>query len=434
MEGSITMSIKDTERIAIFDRLMKKEIKQKQAAKLLHLSTRQVRTLAKRYKNDGALGIVHRLRGTTGNRVIAKTVIDTAVEIVRRVYVGFGPTLAHEKLVDHHGCTFSRETLRKAMVEGGLWRIKHRRVINLHQMRERRECLGELVQTDGSPHDWFEGRGDLCSLLVFIDDATGKPLWLEFAQSENTIAYLIAMKHYLQQHGKPLALYVDKHGVFRVNTTKGQTAGVDDVNGITQFSRAMRELGIEVIFANSPQAKGRVERVNQTLQDRLVKELRLQGISSIAEANAFLPEFTQTFSKKFAVVPKSPVNMHRPLLPNEKLEEILCLKHTRILSGQLSLSFGNRIYQVQTDRPLYAMRHAPVTVRQDVQGKVTIWYKNKSLAYEVIKQQPKADIVDAKQLNQVVDQIARNVNSTTAIRIPWIPPADHPWRHHFSMA
>ena len=430
MKGSVTMSIKDTERITIFDRLMKKEIKQKQAAKLLRLSTRQVRTLAKRYKREGVLGIVHRLRGTVGNRLIPESVITTAIETVQKDYVGFGPTLAHENLVDYHGCTFSRETLRKAMVENGLWQAKHCRIVNLHQTRERRECLGELIQADGSPHAWFEDRGERCTLLVFIDDATGKILWLEFTKSESTIAYLVAMKQYLKRHGKPLALYVDKHGVFRVNTTKCQTAGVDDTNGITQFGRAMNELGIEVIFANSPQAKGRVERVNQTLQDRLVKQLRLQAINSIQEANAYLPEFIETFNKKFAVVPKSPVNMHRLLQPNEKLDDTLCLKYTRILSSQLSLSFGSRIYQIQTSRPLYAMRHAPVTVKQDIQGKVTIWYKDKLLAYKIIKHQPRIDIVDTKQLNQVVDHIVSNTNITTTTKIPWIPPINHPWRHY----
>lgn len=431
MKGVVTMNAKEVDRIAVLDRLMKKEIKQTHAAKLLQLSTRQVRNLAKRYKREGVKGITHKLRGLTGNRLTPESIINQAVDTVCRSYADFGPTLAHEKLTEIHGVTFSRETLRRAMIEHGLWKARQRKIVTLHQLRERRDCLGELVQLDGSPHDWFEGRGPCCTLLVFIDDATGKVPWAQFVESETTAAYFAATQEYLLRFGKPLAFYVDRHGVFRVNTTRGGTAETTDSNGITQFGRAMRELGIELIFANTPQAKGRVERVNQTLQDRLVKEMRLAGVSTREEANAFLPGFLEDFNRKFAVVPKSPVNIHRPLTHSEKLDDILCQKHTRILSKQLTLSYGSKIYQIQTNRPTYAMRHAPVVVREDTEGRVTITYKEQQLAYTIVTRQPKAEIVDSKQLNLAVDCIAKATGiAITVAKTPWIPSEDHPWRQY----
>src|SRR3989338_4073340 len=244
MKGIVTMSTKEVERIDIFERLMRKEIKQKHVARLLDISTRQIRTLAKRYKREGAVGIVHKLRRIPGNRKIDDSVIRGATDKVRSLYPDFGPTLAHEKLKELHGYTFCRETLRQAIITEGLWLPKKKKKLNLHQLRKRRDCLGELVHADGSPHDWFEGRSPYCTLLVFIDDATGKLLWLEFVKSESTAAYFKAVRHYVEKHGRPLVFYVDKHGVFRVNTTKGKTADTSDSNGLTQFGRAMTELAI----------------------------------------------------------------------------------------------------------------------------------------------------------------------------------------------
>lgn len=431
MKGIISMSVAEIERVKVMERLAVKQIKQKHAAKQLGLSVRQVKRLIKAYRKQGAAGLVHKLRGTKGNRAIAREEKDRMTNLIKQYYPDFGPTLAWEKLTELHRVTCSDETVRKVMIEAELWREHKRKIIVLHQLRERRDCLGELVQADGSPHDWFEGRSQYCTLLVFIDDATGRLLWLEFAQSESTASYFLAMKHYLERNGKPLVLYVDKHGIFRVNTTKGKSADTTDSNGLTQFGRAMEELSIGFIFAETAEAKGRVERVNQTLQDRLVKELRLKGISTIKEANDYLPEYMEIFNRKFAVVPKSPVNMHRPLLPIQNLDEILCLKYTRILSRQLSISYGNKIYQIQTERPAYAMRHAPVTVQEDLSGNVRIVYKGQSLAYTILKEQPKADIVDSKSLNNAVDRISQSLGiSITVAKTPWVPGRNHPWRQY----
>ena len=232
MKGIISMSMKETSRIAILEKLMKKEIKQKHGAKMLNLSVRQVRRLVKRYKRLGVLGIPHQSRGRVGNRRIEEAQLSQITEIIRNKYHDFGPTLAHEKLTENHGIYISRETLRKAMIAGHLWKPKGRKYLDLHPLRERRGCEGELVQLDGSPHDWFEGRAPECSLLVFIDDATGKLKHAKFAVSESTAAYFMAAKEYFLLHGKPLIFYLDKHGVFRVNTTHGGTSATSDSNGL----------------------------------------------------------------------------------------------------------------------------------------------------------------------------------------------------------
>jgi len=423
MEEHITMSIKETERISILEKLKQKEMKQKKAAHILGVSVRQVRRLLKAYRREGAQGIIHQLRGIPSNNQADQKALDVAISIIKDRYADFSVTLAHEKLQKYHGFLYSRETLRGAMMTVGLWKPTRQPKPVMHMMRERRAYEGELIQLDGSPHLWFEDRGPYCTLLVYIDDATGKLLWLEFVESESTNAYFSATRHYLEVNGKPLAFYSDKHGVFRVNTTKGSSAGTEDSNGLTQFGRAMKEINIELIFANSPQAKGRVERVNQTLQDRLVKELRLQHVSTMDEANRYLPVFMEEFNKRFAVVPKSPMNIHRPLTKQDHLNEILIQKQTRILSKQLTLSYGNKIYQIQTNHPMYAMRHAPVIVQEDSSGMVSLVYKQTKLSYQIITKQPKTDIVDTKHLNRIVDQITDRV---------WTKPAmNHPWRQPY---
>lgn len=411
--------MKETNRITIIEKVSQKAIKQKKAAVLLDITVRQIRRLVRVYRKDGAAGLAHKLRGMPSNHQCDKEALARAVETVRDRYGDFSVTLAHEKLTSLHGFSYSRETLRKEMTAQGLWKPGKHPVPVIHQMRERRCSLGELVQADGSPHDWFEGRSAACTLLVFIDDATGKLLHLEFAPSETTQAYFSAARSYILRHGKPMALYVDRHGVFRVNTTRANSAGISDSNGKTQFGRAMDELGIELICANSPQAKGRVEKVNQTLQDRLVKEMRLAGISSMEEGNVFVLDYMEAYNRQFAVVPKNQADLHRMLGPAENLDDILVEKHTRILSRGLTLSYKHRIYQIVTDRPTYAMRHAPVVVQDDGHQTITIRYKGQQLAYRILEVHPKSKIVDTKHVNIVVDRVKE--------RTAYIPVI-HPWK------
>jgi transposase len=294
----VTLSQKELQRLEAVQKIRERRLTVTHAAELLHLSRSQVHRLLQAYDRDGANGLASRKRGRPSNRRHTDDFRNLVLDLVRENYVDFGPTLAVEKLTEWHRVSVSKETLRKWMTEAGLWTSRRERRRQLHQPRGRRDCFGELVQIDGSHHWWFENRGPKCALLVYIDDATGKLLHLRFAASENTFDYFHATKAYLEEWGKPIAFYSDKHGVFRTTHPSEK----DRTSGLTQFGRALYELNIDIICANTPQAKGRVERANQTLQDRLVKELRLRGISAVEAANAYAPEFIREFNTRFGKV------------------------------------------------------------------------------------------------------------------------------------
>ena len=414
----LTMSTSEMSRVEVMGRLQEKRLTQKEAARILGVSQRQVKRLWKQYREKGASGLVSKRRGKPSNNRLAAETEQAVLDLLHSRYADFGPTLAREKLVEIHGLKLSVGSVRKIMIEDGLWEAKKARKVVAHQMRERRACFGELVQIDGSPHDWFEGRAAECTLLVFIDDATGRLGELLFVESESFFSYCRATEGYLSRHGKPGAFYSDKHGVFRVNQP---SAGPSDA--LTQFGRAMQELDIQIICANSPQAKGRVERVNQTLQDRLPKELRLRSISSWEAGNAFLPEYMADFNLRFAVQPRSTHDAHRPLTAQDDLARLFRWQESRILSKNLTLQFNKVVYQIQTEHPSYAMRNAAVTVCLDDQGDITILYKGKSLSYTVFHQQAKqSEVVQSKQIDQVL------LNQSKAHK----PAANHPWKNGFA--
>jgi transposase len=410
----LTMSKRELTRLEVMQRLKDKRLTQKEAAQLLGLSIRQVKRLWRAYREKGTPGLVSARRGKPSNNRLDADLVQKALDLIKAKYDDFGPTLAHEKLTEVHKLRISRESVRRIMIAEGIWKPKPAKQPTVHPMRERRACIGELVQIDGSEHAWFEGRGPKCTLLVFIDDATSQLLELWFAPKETFFAYCEATRHYLERYGKPLAFYNDKHGIFRVN--QARPLGLS--SGLTQFGRAMQELGIQILCASTPQAKGRIERANQTLQDRLVKELRLQGISDMEAANAFLPEFREDYNRRFAVVPRSSHNAHRPMLKADHLELILTHQETRTLSKNLTIQFKHVIYQIQSKRPGYALRNAKVTVCENAKGEVTIHYKNKPLSYTIYHKSPRqAEVVDTKSLD---DQI----------KTPKPPAANHPWRRY----
>jgi transposase len=410
---TITMSSKEISRMEVMQKLAEKRLSQKEASSILGVSVRQIKRLLKMYRQEGAKGLVSKHRGRKGNNRLDEKVIRKALDLLKGKYKGFGPTLAHEKLVEKEKLKISDESVRQLMITEGLWKARKAKKATIHQLRERRACEGELVQIDGSPHAWFEGRADACVLLVFIDDATGKLQQLQFAVNESFFSYSEAAQGYFRQHGKPVAFYSDKHGIFRVNQ-----ASVGQGDAQTQFGRAMQDMGIQIICANTPQAKGRVERVIQTLQDRLVKELRLRGISNMVDGNAYLPEFITDFNRRFAVEPRSSANAHRALTPKDDLATILTWQETRTISKNLTVQFEKVVYQIQTDRPSYALRNACVTVCVNAQQQVTILYKGKSLSYEIYHQQTKQ--------SEVV--MAKDVDAEFKERIPFKPAPDHPWR------
>jgi transposase len=363
----IRMSQKEVTRLEIIQQIQSGQLSQLEGAKRLKLSTRQVRRLQKSYEKTGAKSLVSKKRNKVSNNQLSPEVVKSALELLQTTYKGFGPTLAHEKLIEIHGLKLSIESLRRLMTENQLWRPKQRKQISHHQLRVRRPCFGELVQIDGSPHDWFEGRRDKCCLIVFVDDATSQLLQLHFVEEECTEGYFEATESYIKRHGRPIAFYSDKHNIFRVNIAEAEKS-----SGETQFSRALRELDIELICANSPQAKGRVERANRTLQDRLIKELRLRNISTLEAANAYLPTFMKDHNSRFAIQPVHSNNAHRPSLPNqEALNLIFSFQTVRTLSKNLEISYNNIIYQIQTQSKSYAMRKAKVTVCER-KSKVTI--------------------------------------------------------------
>jgi len=414
MDELLTMSNAEITRLEVMQRLKDKRLIQKEAARMLGISVRQVKRLYRAYKAQGASGLVSQRRGKPSHNRLEPATIQQAVDLIYEHYRDFGPTLAHEKLTEVHGLKLSDESVRRLMIAEGLWKPKKAKQPSAHPMRERRACFGELVQIDGSDHAWFEERGPKCTLLVYIDDATGQLGELWFVPDETFFAYCEASRHYLERYGKPVAFYSDKHGIFRVN--QEQKIGLG--SGLTQFGRAMQELDIQIICANTPQAKGRIERANQTLQDRLVKELRLLGISDIDSANAYLPEFRQDFNRRFAVAPRSMHDAHRPVLKIENLDIILTRQKTATLSKNLTVQANKVIYQIQSDRPDYALRKAQVTVCENAKGEVIILYKNKPLSYTIFhKPTRQAEVVDTKTLDR-------------HIQTPKPPAPNHPWRQY----
>lgn len=392
----------------------------RQAAELLQLGIRQVQRLKKGFQRQGAKALASKKRGRPSNNQLSRATVGRAQELLHGRYAGFGPTLAHEKLFETHALTLSRETVRQVMIAEGLWKPHRAKRAVLHPLRERRAQRGELVQIDGSPFAWLEERAPTCTLLVFIDDATGELLELFLTPSETTHSYFQATERYLQQHGRPRAFYSDKFGVFRINHPHDLKG-----DGETQFGRALRELDIELICANTPQAKGRVERANQTLQDRLVKELRLRAIGTLVQANAFLPEFRCDFNRRFAVAAREAQDAHRPLRLTDDLTRILALRELRTLSKNLTLNYNRTVYQIHTPRATYAMRQAQVEMRERYDGALQILYKDKPLEYSIYRAPPRqAELIPGKELNARLD----HTRVRSKKRSVQVPAADHPWR------
>ncbi|WP_299349016.1 ISNCY family transposase [uncultured Maritalea sp.] len=404
--GLFVMSEKELLRIKIIEDIQKQRISVVQAAKFVGISRRQMTRLVADFRRNGALGLISKKRGKPSNRTYSVGFRDYVVELVRQNYHDFGPTLALEKLNELHDVSVSKETLRKWMIQAGIWMSrKDQRKQHIHQPRNRRECFGELIQIDGSHHWWFEERGPRCALLVFIDDATSKILHLRFCKTENAFDYFHAAKECLSQYGKPLAFYSDKHAVFRTIHPSVK----DATSGMTQFGRALHELNIDIICANSPQAKGRVERANKTLQDRLVKELRLRDISTIEDANAFVPAFTADFNQRFGKVPRNPKDVHRPLSEHDSLDGAMCNKVERTLSNTLTLRYDKVLFILDKTDVALGLTRKKVTICDYPDGRVEIQYDGVCLPYRTfdkLRSVNRAEIVENKRLDAVLEFVA----------------------------
>jgi hypothetical protein len=414
----LTMKSKEMDTLKIVQDVIEKRLKQRQAARLLGLSTRQTRRLCGQFRREGPRGLIHDLRGRPSNHQLPVGCLPKALHLVRTHYDDFGPTLANEKLIERHGLRLSTSTLRTGMIAEGLWTA--RRSGERHRAwRERRPCVGMMVQLDGSDHDWFEGRGPRCVLLIFIDDATSRILHGVFIPVENTHHLMTAVRDYLTRLGRPVALYVDKGSIYRVNRRSSIEEELSGSESVTQFTRAMTELDIEMIFAHSPQAKGRVERGFHTHQDRLVKELRLAGISTMPEANRFLNEVhIPRHNARFAVEPKDPVDAHRPLLGHHRLDEILSVREDRVVGNDFTLRQNNRFFQLAKDQPVRVLPGNKVTIQTHLDGDVVLRYKDNTLKFTRLDQRP-------YRAHYVARRLPPTASSPVTL---WRPPKSHPWK------
>jgi transposase len=423
-EEILQMSRRELDRKRLLDRALDRVIRQKDVAEELKVSERHVQRLLHQYREHGPPGLISGHRGKRSNRKIADELKCRAVNLVRERYHDFRPTLANEKLMEVHKIRLSIETLRQWMIEAKIWHGKVRRKAKPHQLRERRPRLGELVQIDGSPHDWFEGRGPRCTLILFIDDATSKSMYALFVPAETSEAYMTVLRYYIKKFGRPVALYADKHGIFHINVKDKLEEGE-----LTQIGRIAKSLDIELISANSPQAKGRVERAFQTFQDRLIREMRLEGVSSIEDGNTFLAKYLPAHNRRFSKPPRQKENAHRPVLHSQQdLDLIFSIHHQRVLSKKLSIQFKKVLYNIQVEGIGYALRRARVTVCESLQGDVTLLRNNKILSYSTMRLGHfYENIEDAKTINARVDSTIVQQKR----KPKWKPAPDHPWNTYY---
>lgn len=413
------MSAKNLQRLDAIKRLLRQEITGPKAAALTGLCLRHLRRLKKRVDKTGANGLLHRSIGKPGNRRMPEKEKNKIVKLIKTNYADFGPTFAAEKLAEHHDVTRDPKTIRLLMTSEKLWHPKPRRGAGTHrEWRARKDTLGEMQQFDGSYHDWFEGRGSITEacLLASIDDATGKITRAEFAAHEGVFPVFAFWKAYILDQGKPRLIYLDRFSTYKVN----HKVAKENPDVKTQFERAMRELGIELITAHSPEAKGRVERLFQTLQDRLVKEMRLRNICDIETANRFLADefIPKIFNVKFAVRPKSSADLHRELTKEEtkNIDAIFSRQETRIVRNDFTVSFQNRWYQLIEKQPATVCKRDEVTIEERLDAAVMIRLRGKYLNFTPLPERPK--------------KVAATpwVIAKTSSALPRKPAPDHPWR------
>jgi hypothetical protein len=414
-EGILMIRPDELKRYQLITKVFDKNINQQDVAELLGLSDRQVRRIVKRVRVEGERGVIHRLRGLQGARRIPDNIRSRALELYRERYNGFGPTLASEKLLELDHLRVSDETLRLWLAADGLWQVDKRRNRKKRSWRARKDKFGQMVQMDGSHHDWLEGRGPKLVLMGYIDDATGS-IYCRFFDYEGTLPAMGGLKGYIELNGIPGQVYLDKHSTYRNNRKYKYTDWpFRDEEELTQFERSCRQLGIEVIHAHSPQAKGRIERLFKTLQDRLVKEMRLMNIKSSQESNAFLAKYIYKFNAKFAVPALKKGDAHRSLDKRISLEEIFSVQTEHVLRNDRTVIHERKLYQV-TDR----IRAQRVMVFEYLNGRMAIKHGQSRLSFNPIKDRP-----------QVVPKIKKI--KVFGRRPRYIPPKNALWRTSFRL-
>ncbi len=396
----ITMSRTELSRLRVMIDLADGRTRVEDAAALMGLQRRQVYRLLDAFRAHGPDALISKRRGKPSNRAHGEAFRQTCLAIVRERYEDFGPTLAAEKLTEVHGLPIGVETLRQWMIEDGIWVRRRDRIKRVHQPRHRRDCLGELIQVDGCEHWWFEDRGPQCTLLVFVDDATSRLMHLSFVPSESAFAYFQAARTYLEDHGKPIALYSDKHSVFRTNKPE-QAEG-----GMTQFGRALHELNIDILCANAPQAKGRVEQAHKTLQDRLVKELRLAGANDVDAGNALLPAFMADYNVRFAKSPRLDKDLHRPLAPQDDLDGSFAWRVERTVTRALTVQYNRVLFILEPNEITRDLPRKKVTIYDFPDGRLEVRHQGLALPYRTFDRIARVDqgaIVENKRLTEALE-------------------------------
>ena len=406
-EGIVMARPKELRNLHVIRRVLEKEIREGEASEILSLSLRQIGRLVRRVRLEGDKGVIHKSRGRASNRRIPDEIKERVIELYRLQYWDFGPTLASEKLQERDEVQVNDETLRRWLIESGDWK-KRRKWRGHRRWRERRHHFGEMVQMDGSHHDWFEGRGPWCVLMGYIDDATGK-VFGRFYDYEGTIPALDSFKRYLKKHGSPMTVYVDRHTTYKSTGKPSIQDELNDTMPLSEFERALKELGVEVIHAHSAPAKGRVERLFGTLQDRLVKEMRLRGIRTVEEGNGFLKQYLPVYNRRFSVRPQGLGNLHRPLPKGFNLDSVLCIKTQRTLRNDFTVAHNGKLYQIEDKT-----RAARVMVHEQIDGSIKIFYQGQALRF-----------------GQITTRRAKQESPPVRVktRTPHLPSPNHPWRN-----
>ena len=402
----IMMRQRDLKRLHVIRKVVEGSLTQKQAAEVVSLSERQIRRIIRRIEAEGDKGMQHRSRGRQSNRKLPKKLTEKVVRLYQEKYQGFGPTLAAEKLLELEGIAVSKETLRTWLIEAGQWQ-KGRKVRAHRQWRERKSNFGEMLQLDGSHHDWFEGRRPKCVLMAYIDDATSR-VYARFYEYEGTIPAMDSFKRYIRKYSLPMSIYMDRHTTYKSTAAPSIEDEINGTEPLSEFGRALTELEVKIIHAYSPQAKGRIERLFKTLQDRLVKEMTIRGISTIEEANKYLESYLAAHNKRFAVKAKEREDLHRDIPKGLDLDKILCIRTARALRNDFTIAHNRKLYQIKE-----SVKTKEVTVEERVDGSMFIMHNGIRLTFREITarpEKPKAPV-----------RVRRHYKTQR-------PTADHPWR------
>lgn len=406
----IAMTQEELKRLHVIHKAEEKAITQAEAADIIGVCLRQVQRIARAVRIEGDKGVIHKGRGRPSNSALPSKVKDKALKLYKEKYPDFGPTLASEKLFEIDKIKLNDETLRLWLVEANIPYRKRKKRPH-RQWRQRKACFGEMIQVDGSHHDWFEGRGPECVFMGYIDDATGKPFG-RFYSYEGTLPAMDSFVRYVKKYGIPVSIYLDKHPTYK--STKKQTIEdeLENIEPLSQFARAVAELGVDVIYAGSPQAKGRIERLFNTFQNRLIKEMRLKSIKTTEEANKFLGCYLPVYSKRFSVKPANDTDLHRAISQGIDFNKIFCVKTDRALRNDFTVAHDGKLYQIEDN-----VRAKEITVEERINGSMLITHKGLSLRFKEITVRPKKEV-----------EINKEYPLTIRPRGIHIPPKDHPWK------